>query len=279
MTTESGQPTAALYGLSVTLLKLLREDRPLGLAFALDCPVPTFRQAHYPDYKAQRPPVADALREQLAMLPRLIDAFQAPRFAVPTFEADDVLATLAKQLEAAGHKSLVVTGDRDLFQIVRERVDIMFVGARGQPPVIYDRAAVERRYGLRPDQLPSRTALVGDTSDNLPKVKGIGERGASALVRTFGDARSLLAQVSQVTPARLRDSIERSAEQILATEALAKLREDVPLPEGPRYTPVTQTSLERVRELFVELEFKSLLPRVDALMAYLSTLGNAPDPQ
>jgi DNA polymerase-1 len=278
MNTVSGQPTAALYGLSVTLLKLLREDRPLGLAFALDCPVPTFRQAHYAAYKAQRPPIADALREQLAMLPRLIDAFDAPRFAVPTFEADDVLATLAKQLEAAGQKTLVVTGDRDLFQIIRERVDIMFVGARGQPPVIYDRAAIERRYGLRPEQLPSRTALVGDTSDNLPKVKGIGERGASALVRTFGDARTLLAQVAQVTPARLRDSIERSAEQILATEALAKLRDDVPLPEGPRYAPVSQASLQRVRELFVELEFKSLLPRVDALLANSASVSLLSEP-
>jgi DNA polymerase-1 len=266
MTTSHGQPTSALYGLSSTLLKLLREDRPLGLSFALDGPERTFRHTQNPDYKAQRPPMPNPLREQLALLPALIDAFAAPRFALPGFEADDVLATLAKQLEADQLACLVVTGDRDLFQIVRERVSVMFVGARGQPPAIYDRAAVERRYGLRPEQLPSLTALVGDASDNLPKVKGIGERGAGALVRSFGDARSLLGQLSRVTPSRLRDSIERSADQILATEALARLRDDVPIPAGPRYGAVNRAALQRVRAFFVELEFQSLLPRLDALL-------------
>jgi len=266
MTTVSGQPTSALYGLGSTLLKLLREDRPLGLVFALDCPEPTFRQIKNPDYKAQRPALAEPLRAQLQLLPRLLDAFGVPHYGVPSFEADDVLATLARQLSSEGQAVLVVTADRDLFQIVRERVSVMFVGARGQPPVVYDRAAIERRYGLRPEQLPSRTALVGDVSDNLPKVKGVGERGAEALVRSFGDARSLLSQLSRVTPARLRESIERSAQQILETEALARLREDVPLPDGPRYAPVGPAALRDVRALFEELEFKSLLPRVDALL-------------
>ncbi|MET0386843.1 MAG: 5'-3' exonuclease H3TH domain-containing protein [Polyangiales bacterium] len=266
MTTSHGQPTAALYGLSTMLLKVLREDRPLGLAFALDTPEPTFRQARSPSYKAQRPAMAAELRQQLEHLPRLLRAFAVPCFAVPTFEADDVLATLAKQVENDGHVSRIVTGDRDLFQVVRDRVDVMFVGARGQPPVVYDLEAIERRYGLRPEQLPSRTALVGDASDNLPKVKGIGERGAGALVRNFGDARNLLAQVQHVTPARLRESIERSADQILATEALARLVDDVPLPAGPRYSAVGPAALLHVRELFIELEFKSLLPRLDALL-------------
>ena len=233
MTTAAGQPTSALYGLCVMLLKLLREEQPLGLAFALDGPTPTFRHAQSPDYKAQRPALADPLREQLRVLPQLLDAFGAPCFCVPGFEADDVLATLAVDLAAAGQRVRIVTGDRDLFQIVRERIDVMFVGARGRKPVIYDRAAVERRYGLRPEQLPSRTALAGDVSDNLPKVPGIGERGAEALVRSFGDVHSLLSQLSSVTPTRLREALERAADQIRSTEALARLRQDVPLPAGP----------------------------------------------
>jgi DNA polymerase-1 len=267
MTTSAGQPTAALFGLSAMLLKVLREDRPLGLAFALDCPEPSFRQTRSPSFKSERPTLAEPLREQLSMLPRLLRAFAVPCYGVPTYEADDVVATLARQLENDGHVSRVVTGDRDLFQIVRERVDVMFVGARGQPPVVYDRAAIERRFGLTPEQLPSLTALIGDDADQLPKVKGVGERGAGALVRSFGNARNLLAQVSKVTPARLRESIERSADQIIATEALAKLRDDVPLPSGPRYGAVGPAALLHVRELFLELEFKSLLPRIDALLS------------
>jgi DNA polymerase-1 len=265
MTTATGQPTSALYGLCVMLLKLLREEQPLGLAFALDGPTPTFRHVQSPDYKAQRPALADPLREQLRVLPQLLEAFGAPCICVPGFEADDVLATLAVELAAAGQRVRIVTGDRDLFQIVRERIDVMFVGARGRKPVIYDRAAVERRYGLRPEQLPSRTALAGDASDNLPKVPGIGERGAEALVRNFGDVHSLLSQLSSVTPTRLREALERAADQIRSTEALARLRQDVPLPAGPRHAPVAADDLERLRALFTQLEFRSLLPRLDGL--------------
>jgi len=265
MNTATGQPTSALYGFCVMLLKLLREEQPLGFAFALDGPDPTFRHEQSPEYKAQRGPLADPLREQLRVLPRLLEAFGAPRFCVPGFEADDVLATLAVELAAAGQPVRIVTGDRDLFQIVRERIDVMFVGARGRKPVIYDRAAVERRYGLRPEQLPSRTALAGDVADNLPKVPGIGERGAEALVRSFGDVKSLLSQLPTVTPTRLRDALERAADQIRTTEQLARLRLDVPLPDGPRHAQLASDSLARLRTLFLELEFKSLVPRLEGL--------------
>jgi DNA polymerase-1 len=266
MTTASGQPTSALYGLSVMLLKLLREERPLGLAFALDGPEPTFRHVQEPEYKAQRAALADPLRQQLHVLPRLLSAFGVPCFIAPGFEADDILATLAVELAAAGQPVRIVTGDRDLFQIVRERIDIMFVGARGRKPVIYDRVAVERRYGLRPEQLPSRTALAGDVTDNLPKVPGIGERSAEALVRSFGDVHSLLSQLPSVTPTRLREALERATDQIRRTEQLARLRQDVPLPAGPRYGAIDQHSLARLREVFSELEFKSLVPRLEALL-------------
>ena len=269
MTTAAGQPTSALYGLSVMLLKLLREEQPLGLTFALDGPQQTFRHVQNPDYKAQRAAVPDPLAQQLRVLPQLIGAFGVPCFAVPGFEADDVLATIAVELAALGKPVRIVTGDRDLFQIVRERIDVMFVGARarGRKPVIYDRQAVERRYGLRPDQLPSRTALAGDVTDNLPKVAGLGERGAEALIRSFGDVQSMLSQLSTVTPTRLREALERATDQIRSTESLARLRLDVPLPEGPRYAAVDPSRLPALRELFLELEFKSLVPRLDGILA------------
>jgi DNA polymerase-1 len=267
MTTLAGQPTSALYGLSVMLLKLLREERPLGVAFALDAAKPTFRHVQSPSYKAQRAPIADPLREQLAVLPRLLEAFGVPCFVAPGFEADDVLATLARELVAERVPVRIVTGDRDLFQLIRENVDVMFVGARGQKPVVYDRAAIESRYQLQPEQLPSRTALVGDTSDNLPNVAGIGERTAQTLVQRFGDMKSLLAQLDQVTPLKVREALGRASQQVLETEMLARLRDDVPLPDGPRYAFVDSAALSRMRELFIELEFNSLLVRVDRLLS------------
>ncbi|MDB4982144.1 MAG: polymerase [Myxococcales bacterium] len=277
MTTRAGRPTSALYGLAVMLLKLLREQRPAGLAFALDAPRPTFRHAQSPTYKAHRPPLPDDLRLQLEALPRLLDALGVPAFVAPGFEADDILATLARQLGAAGTGVRIVTGDRDLFQLARPGVgvdilgvdilgvDILFVGARGQKATLYDHDALVARYHLEPAQLPSLTALVGDVADNLPKIPGVGARTAQALVQRFGDMRGLVDGLAHVTPATLRAKLAAASAQLLATEALARLRDDVPLPQGPRVSSVSTEGLARLRALFVEWEFKSLLPRLDRL--------------
>jgi len=267
MTTAAGLPTSALYGLSVLMLKLLREERPLGVAFALDAGQPTFRHARSASYKAQRTPLATPLRAQFDVLPRLLEAFGAPRFVAPGFEADDILATLARQLSAAGTPVRVVSGDHDLFQVVDELVDVLFVGARGQPPKRYDLAAVTSRYQLRPQQLPTLAALLGDVTDNLPKVPGIGKLTAQALVARFGDARTLLQHLDEIEPARVRTALQQAAGQILVTEELAQLHRDVPLPEGPRFAPIARHHLLQTRALFEELEFSSLLPRVDRLLA------------
>jgi len=267
MTTSAGLPTSALYGLSVLVLKLLREERPLGVAFALDAGQPTFRHARSAAYKAGRAPLAAPLRAQFALLPRLLDALGAPRFVAPGFEADDILATLAHGLSAEGTSARVVSGDHDLFQVIDQRVDVLFVGARGQPPKRYDLAAVTARYQLRPEQLPTLAALLGDVTDNLPKVAGIGERTAQALVARFGDARGLLARLEEVTPPRVRLALAGAAAQILETEQLARLRRDVPLPAGPRHAAIDGEHLLQARALFDELEFRSLVDRVDRLGA------------
>lgn len=266
MTTRAGAPTSALYGLSVLILKLLREQRPSGVAFALDTGQPTFRHVRSAAYKAQRAPLAAPLRAQFAMLPRLLEALGAPRFVAPGFEADDILATLARELSAGGTAVRVVSGDHDLFQVIDDRVDVLFVGARGQPPKDYDLAAVAARYRLLPQQLPTLAALLGDVTDNLPKVAGIGERTAQSLVARFGDARGLLAHLDEVEPARVRAALQQAAPQILETEELARLRHDVPLPEGPRVSAIDRDHLLQTRALFEELEFKSLVARIDRLL-------------
>ena len=267
MTTSARVPTSALYGLSVLLLKLLREERPAGVAFALDAGRPTFRHARSAAYKAQRAPLAPPLRAQFDLLPRLLQAFGAPRFVAPGFEADDILATLARELSAGGTPVRVVSGDHDLFQVVDQQVDVLFVGARGQPPKRYDLAAVTARYQLRPQQLPTLAALLGDVTDNLPKVAGIGERTAQSLAARFGDGRGLLAHLDQITPVRIRAALSQAAPQLLETEDLARLRRDVPLPPGPRHAPIDRAHLLQTRALFEELEFKSLVARVDRLLA------------
>lgn len=265
MTTRAGEPTAALYGFSALLLKLLREERPKGIAFARDAPVQTFRHERYAQYKAHRPGLPDALRPQFARLAGLLDAVGAPVFCTPGFEADDVLASLAGELGGAGERVRIVTGDRDLFQTVGEGVDVLFVGRRGDKPVVYDADAVERRFGIPPTQLPAYVALVGDSSDNLPGVRGVGPRTATRLVRAYGDIATLLEHLDDITPPKLRESLRAATPTMQANEDLARLRCDVPLEPGPRFGSLTEEARARMRELFIELEFQSLLERLEKL--------------
>jgi DNA polymerase-1 len=263
------------------LLKLLREERPEAVALARDLPGKTFRHEQYADYKAGRPRLAAALVSQLGLLDKLVEAFGFPLFGVPGFEADDVLATLATRLGGRGRKVVVVTGDRDLLQLVDTppsaiqacapqagscsvSVEVLFVGQRGKAPVRYDRAAVEARFGVLPARLPGYVALVGDSSDNIPKIKGIGAAKASALMRQFATAAELLNQLEVVEPPRLRALLSDHASQIRQSESLVRLRRDVVLPELEP-TAFDAAARERTSALFEAWEFKSLLPRLQAL--------------
>lgn len=265
MTTRAGEPTAALYGFSALLLKLLREQRPEGVAFALDSGGPTFRRDLFEGYKASRARVPDELRAQRERLAEVLDAIGAPRFAAPGFEADDVLATLAREIAATGRDVSIVSGDRDLLQTVAPRVRVIFVGRRGQDHVVYDEAAVEERFGVPPSQLASVVALCGDTADDLPGVPGVGVKTAAKWIARYGDVSGLLSHVDEAQPARLRDALRQRAAQLELNERLARLRSDVPLGEGVRFAPVDAGALGRLRPVLERLEMKSLLGRLDAL--------------
>jgi DNA polymerase-1 len=265
MNTRAGQPTSAVYGMSVLLLKLLREQTPKGLCFARDRSEPTFRHLQYDAYKAHRAPLPDPLVSQFALLDRLLDALGAPVFGVSGYEADDVIATLARDFAATGEHVCVISGDRDLFQVIRERVEVLFIGRRGQPHVRYDEAAIASRFALTPEQLPSYVALVGDSSDNLPSVRGVGEKTAQKLIAQFGSASALLASLDQVKSASVREALTQASERIRQNETLARLRVDVPLPAAARYSAFTAEAKASLRAFFEELEFQSLLPRLDKL--------------
>lgn len=267
MSTSAGEPTSALYGLSALLLKLLREHPGAALAFAVDAPQATFRSDMYGAYKAGRPPTPDALSLQLRRLPELLAAFGVPVLRAPGFEADDVLATLSRiARERAEPAALIVSGDRDLLQLAEAPTRVHFIGQRGKPAVTYDEAAVVARFGVPPRRLPTYSALVGDTSDNLPSVPGIGPATARELLQRFGSARELYANLEQLESARLRGILAQHRAQVFEVEELARLRQDAPLPELAEYWAVPSVAaLEGLEALFAQLEFKSLLPRVERL--------------
>jgi DNA polymerase I len=267
LTTRAGEPTSGLYGLAALLIKLLREQRPRGAAFAIDLPQPTFRHRAYAPYKQNRTAPPSSLYRQLARLPELIDAFGLPAFSSPGFEADDVLATLARELAAAGEEPMLVSGDRDVLQLARGGVKVLYA-ARGVKDTCYDAAAVEKRFGVAAERLPDYAALVGDTSDNLPGVPGVGAQTAAQLVRAFGSVAAIVARLDEVEPARLRETLRAHAALLPLWRDLAQLRDDVPLRDGPRFGVIRAAAKERVRELFTALEFTSLLSRVDEAFAH-----------
>ena len=270
MSTTRGEPTGALYGFSSLLLKLLREHGGAGraeLCLALDTGRPTFRHREFQPYKAQRERAPTPLVEQLRRLDELLAALGAPVLGAPGFEADDVLATVAAGLRAESREALVVSGDRDLLQLAHGSVRVHFVGRRGKDAVTYDEAAVLQRFGVPPWRLPSFVALVGDASDNLPGVPGIGPGTAKKLLAEREDVEQLLRDAPKLTPPRIGQALLEHAEQIRRTEQLARLRSDTPLPQPPHLAAPTPAQLRTLGALFEALEFKSLLPRLDKLLA------------
>lgn len=265
MTTRAGEPTGALYGFSTLLLKLMREQEPEGIALALDRPEPTFRHRLDPSYKANRPALPSDLVRQLRTLDRLLEALAVPCFSVSGFEADDVLATLCHALREADVSICIASGDRDLLQLVSPHVEVLFLGQRGKPATRYDEAAVQARFGLGPRRLPLYVSLIGDSADNVPKLPGIGPVAAQKLCAQYADSEALLAHLDEVSPPRTREILRAHADQLRASEQLVRLRTDVPLPPGALYGLPGPDALAALRVLFEELEFKSLLPRLDAL--------------
>lgn len=266
MSTSRGEPTGALYGFSALLLKLLREHPGAQWCFALDTARPTFRQREFQPYKAQRAPTPSALVEQLRGLDELFDRLGVPVLGSPGFEADDVLATLATRLRAEGRRTMVVSGDRDLLQVAFGSVQVHYVGQRGKAAQVHSETSVRERFGVPPWRLPSYVALVGDASDNLPGVPGIGPSTAKKLLENRESIGELLRDVPHVAPARVRQLLLAHAEQMQTTERLARLRCDAPLPHAPHLATPTQAGLMAVRAWFEALEFGSLLPRLDRLV-------------
>jgi DNA polymerase I len=266
MSTRAGEPTSALYGFSSLLLKLLREQRGAALAFALDAPQATFRHESFDQYKAGRPATPSTLAAQFGRLQELLGALGVPAFRCPGFEADDVLATLAELARRSGRPALVVSGDRDMLQLAHGSVRVYFVGRRGKDALIYDRERVLERFGVVPEHLPSYVALVGDPSDNLPGVPGIGAATARKLLASRRDCSELFAELDALNNAVQRKTLLEHREQILSTERLARLRIDAPIEPGsaPWAVP-TAASLRAVARVFEALEFQSLLKRLEAL--------------
>lgn len=268
MVTASGQVTNAVYGMTSMLLTLLKDHKPSGIVVAFDRPEPTFRHIAEPSYKAQREASPDILRQQMGIVRELLTAMGVTICELSGFEADDVIATVADQAVDIGYKVIIVTGDRDSYQLVRDPDVRVLYNKRGVSDyALYDEAGIFERTGVTPRQYIAYAALRGDPSDNLPGVPGVGEKTAAKLIATYGGLDGIFEHAHEQTP-KLKSSLLENEQLARKNEDLMTLRHDAPIEIDLTNLEVTPNARE-VARLFDFLEFKSMHNRFKEVLKIL----------
>ncbi len=269
--TTTGQPTNAVYGFTSMLINVLRDEKPSHVAVAFDLARHSFRTDAFPEYKANRSASPDAFQGQVSLIQEVLAALAIPVVTAETFEADDVIATLTVQGEAAGLDVLICTGDRDAFQLVTDHVTVLYPRKGVSDMARMTPSAVEERYGLTPIQYPDFAALRGDPSDNLPNIPGVGEKTAAKWVRDFGSLAVLVDRVDEV-PGKAGDALRANLANVVLNRQLTELVRDVPLEVGPHDFQLAQWDRDEVHRVFDTLQFRVLRDRLYATLA-------APEPE
>ncbi len=261
LATSKGMPTGAIYGFTTFISRILKEEAPDYLAICFDAGRETFRTEKFSDYKAHRPKMPDELKVQLDKIKELIRAFNLTSFEYGGFEADDIIATLAKEFSDKGFSVFIVTGDKDMYQLVDKNIKIYSAGKSAE---IIDAKKVEEKFGIKPKQVVDFLALAGDATDNIPGAKGIGEKTAAKLIAEFNSLDNLLKHLDKLTSISERKKIEDSRENIFMSRDLAKLHFEVPIKISVDELKVRVPDQDKLIALFKEFEFKSLLKGLDA---------------
>lgn len=262
--TSSGQVTNAVFGFTSMLIKLEAEERPDAVIACMDKGAPQFRLDQYPAYKAGRSETPQTLRQQFPLIREVLEALCLPVVELEGYEADDLLATLARRGREAGHHMVIVSGDRDCLQLVNDDVTVLMTRRGVTDMIRYDPAMVVDRYGVGPERWTDFAALKGEQADNLPGVPGVGDKTASQLLRKYGDIEGIIEHVAELTP-KIRKGIEECAEQVKLNRTLGRLLDDVPLQTDDTLFLRKEWDPETVRRLFTSLEFNTLYKRLLAL--------------
>ncbi len=266
--TTTGQPTNAVYGFTAMLINVLRDEQPTHVAVAFDRSEPTFRHEQYVEYKANRRETPEDFRSQLSLIFEVLDALGIARLSVPGYEADDVIATLATRAEDAGMDVLIVTGDRDVLQLVDDRVTALLTRRGITEMSRFTPGAVAEKYGLTPQQYPDFAAIRGDPSDNLPGIPGVGEKTATKWIQQFGSLEELVNRVDEVK-GKAGDALREHLGDVLRNRQMTALVRDVPLTDigaGPEELIPRVWDREQIHQLFDTLQFRVLRERLYATL-------------
>src|SRR5919202_7022468 len=266
--TSTGFPTNAIFGFASMLVKILTEHGTKPTLVVWDAGS-SGRKDVYSEYKAQRQKRPTLLREQWPHLEPLVEAFGYRNVHVEGYEADDVIATIAARARQEGVPVMVVTGDRDAFQIIdpESRVRVMATGRGITDTKVYDHKAVIDRYGIGPELIPDFYGLKGDTSDNIPGVPGIGDKTASQLLQQFGSLEAVLSSIDAITGAKRKENLVNHADDARLSKQLATIRRDVPVDIDPTHEAARAPDRSKLREVFRQFELRAPLARLEEALA------------
>jgi len=261
---KTGEVVTAVFGFAQMLLKVINELKPTCYAIAFDTKAPTFRHKMYDQYKAQRPPTPDELVNQFGRVRQLVENFHIPIYELDGYEADDILGALSKQASEQGIETIIVTGDADTMQLVSARVNVLSPKPRGSfsDTILYDEAAVKQKYSVGPKQIIDLKALVGDPSDNIPGVPGIGSKTAVKLIQQFSSVEEIYAHIEEVTPARIQTILRENEAVAFQSKKLATIDTRTPVTLNLDECQLSHYDRNKVTEFLRELEFYSLLPKL-----------------
>jgi len=258
LSTSYGQPTNAVFGFVTMLNKLLKEFSPDYLAICFDVGRETFRQKKFSEYKIQRPPMPNTLSSQIPLIKEIISAYNFPYFEQEDFEADDIIATLTEKFEDKNLEIIIISSDKDILQLVEKNISV-FSPYKEKEGVIYTKEKILEKFGVTPERTVDLLALSGDPTDNIPGVKGIGEKTALELLREFGSLQDIIENLDRVSPQKIRKSIEENLEIIRLSRELVQLSKDIPLECDLETLKIQKPDHKKLFKIFKRLEFNSLL--------------------
>ncbi len=261
LSTVRGELTNAIFGFTSMLLNVIRDEKPDYLIVAFDTGR-TFRHEEYDEYKAHRSRMPQELADQMERIRQIVEAMNIPIVEAEGFEADDVLGTLALQASAEGLATFIVTGDSDIFQLITPQVHVVLSGRHLSDTKTYDKEGIHQRYGLEPKQLVDLKALIGDSSDNIPGVRGVGEKTATPLLQKYGSVEGIYDHLDKITSRRAKTALEKGRDDAFLSKRLVTIRTDAPVMLELDVASFGDFDRSAVMDIFQELEFRSLIPRL-----------------
>lgn len=263
--TSKGEPTSAVYGFLSQLLRVIEVEKPDYIAIATDSKEKTFRHEKYPAYKSSRQVMPDDMIPQLQRINQIIEILKIPFYIVPGFEADDIIGTALNQAEKLGFNGFAVTPDKDYFQLITDKIKIIRPGKSNDEALLYDTKRFKEEFGFEPKYMIDYLALVGDSSDDIPGVKGIGEKTATPLIQQFGTIENIYQNLDKIEKQSIRKKLEESKENAFLSKELATIRKDVPIEFNFDSMIFELPNLQSLKDIFIELEFKNLLSKFNNL--------------